>query len=314
MKISRLLAATIFASALLSTSPTWADSLNAAPAASAATTTSTTASNPTDQAAAAPNNTTTAPAATATATEASPVSASTATAGSSSASSEFSPEQVKKIQTIVHDYLVNNPQVLVEASQALQKQNQEQEQKFAAQAIKDNVAALFNNPASPSTPADANTAVTIVEFFDYQCGHCKEMNSILQAVMKNNKNVRFIFKELPIFGEDSQFAAKAALAAAKQGKYVAFHDALLAAENPLTKDKVLKVAQKVGLNLLRLKKEMNTPAIQQQLRDNFKLAQTLRLVGTPTFVIGNKTLTDFRFIPGATTQDNLQSVITELSK
>lgn len=223
----------------------------------------------------------------------------------------FSAEQVQQIQKIVHDYLINNPQVLVEASQALQKQTEQQEQAYAQTAIKQNAAQLFNDPASP-VEGDANAAVTIVEFFDYQCGHCKEMNQIMQNLLKSNKDVRVVFKELPIFGDDSQFAAKAALASVKQGKYFAFHNALLAADNPINKDKVFSVAKSVGLNVDQLKTDMNNPAIQDQLRNNFKLAQALHLVGTPTFVIGNKALTNFRFIPGATTADNLQTLIGQV--
>ncbi len=223
----------------------------------------------------------------------------------------FTPEQIKDIQQIVHDYLVNNPQVLVEASQALQKQTESQEEAFAQKAIQQNTKSLFNDPASP-VAGNPNGTVTVVEFFDYQCGHCKAMNSIVQGVVKKNANLRIVFKELPIFGDASQFAAKVALASVKQGKYYALHDALLSTDNPLTQAKVFQAAKSVGLNVEQLKKDMNSPAIQQQLRDNFKLAQALHLIGTPTFVIGNKALTQFRFVPGATSAENLQSLIDQL--
>ena len=225
----------------------------------------------------------------------------------------FTPHQVSDIQKIVHDYLVNNPQVLVEVSQALQRQTEAQQQQYAQKAIKQNVKALFEDPASP-VAGNPNGTVTLVEFFDYQCGHCKAMNEVIQDIVKKNENLRIVFKELPIFGSESQFAAKAALASVKQGKYYAFHDALLSAENPLTQDKVFQVAKSVGLDTDQLQKDMNDPAIQQQLASNFKLAQALRLVGTPTFVIGNKASTKFQFIPGATTPENLQSMIDQVSK
>ena len=159
-----------------------------------------------------------------------------------------------------------------------------------------------------------NGTVTLVEFFDYQCGHCKEMNKIVQDTMGKNNKLRLVFKELPIFGPDSQFAAKAALASLKQGKYMEFHNALLSADNSLTQEKVFQVAQSVGLNVAQLKQDMDSAAIKQQLTDNFKLAQDLRLIGTPTFVLGNQSLTQFRFIPGATTQENLQSQIDQISQ
>ena len=122
---------------------------------------------------------------------------------------EFTPQQVKNIQKIVHDYLINNPQVLVEASQALQKQAQEKQQQYAMQAIEKNKQQLFNDPVSP-VAGNPNGNVTLIEFFDYQCGHCKAMNKIIQSIVAKNKNLRVVLKELPIFGSNSQLAAKVA--------------------------------------------------------------------------------------------------------
>nr|BAA20508.1 27kDa outer membrane protein [Coxiella burnetii] len=225
----------------------------------------------------------------------------------------FSPQQVKDIQSIVHHYLVNHPEVLVEASQALQKKTEAQQEEHAQQAIKENAKKLFNDPASP-VAGNPHGNVTLVEFFDYQCGHCKAMNSVIQAIVKQNKNLRVVFKELPIFGGQSQYAAKVSLAAAKQGKYYAFHDALLSVDGQLSEQITLQTAEKVGLNVAQLKKDMDNPAIQKQLRDNFQLAQSLQLAGTPTLVIGNKALTKFGFIPGATSQQNLQKEIDRVEK
>jgi protein-disulfide isomerase len=292
VKIHHLLTSAILASGLIASTSVLATTVGSAPTTAAQTTNVT----PNATAAVAPT-----PATVAAVVETTP------------AASNFSPDQVKQIQQIVHDYLISNPQVLVEASQALQKQNEQQEQQFAQTAIQQNVQTLFNDPASP-VAGNVNGTVTLVEFFDYQCGHCKEMNSIVEKAVKDNANLRLVFKELPIFGDDSQFAAKAALASVKQGKYLAYHNALLAADNPLNKDKVFAVAKSVGLNVVQLKKDMDSPAIQAQLRANFKLAQALRLIGTPTFVVGNKALNQFRYIPGATSAENLQGMINDLSK
>lgn len=226
----------------------------------------------------------------------------------------FTPQQKKEIEKIIHNYIVNNPKVLVEASQTLQKQTEAKQQKTALSAIKKNTKQLFNDPNSPVAGNPKGT-VTLVEFFDYQCGHCKAMNKIVQNVVKKDKKLRVVFKELPIFGSNSQFAAKAALAVYKIGgadKYYAFHDALLATPNPLTNEKVFAAATKMGLNVKKIKQTMNSSEIAQQLRDNFKLAQTLKLIGTPTFVIGNKALTKFEFIPGATSEQNLQNLIKQV--
>src|SRR3990167_1488843 len=226
---------------------------------------------------------------------------------------QFTPEQVTAIQKIIRDYLVSNPSVLVEASQALQQQTQQKQQQAAMKAIQQNVAAIFQNPTDPMAE-NPNGNVTLVEFFDYQCGHCKNVASVIEDLVKKDSNLRVIFKELPIFGGDSQYAAKAALASMKQGanKYYPFHSALLKATTPLSKDKVLAAAKSVGLNVEQLKKDIEDHAILQQIRDNFKLAQALQVAGTPTFVLGNKSFTQFKFIPGETSQQNLQDAISAL--
>ena len=118
-----------------------------------------------------------------------------------------------------------------------------------------------------------------------------------------------IFKELPIFGDNSRFAAQAALASVKQGKYYSFHDALLATANPLSKKKVLAAAKKIKLNINQLKANLTSPQIKKQLRDNFQLAQNLKIMGTPAFIVSNKEHTKFKFVPGATSQAQLQKMI-----
>lgn len=226
---------------------------------------------------------------------------------------DFNQQQIKQIKQIIHDYLVQNPQVLVEASKALQEKQMARQQAEALKAIAANKVKLFNNPSSP-TVGNPNGKVILVEFFDYQCGHCKAMNQVVQDVIKDNKNLKVIFKELPIFGDNSQYAAKAALAAANQNKYYQFHDALLATSNPLTKQKVMQAAKKVGLNVKKLKDDINSQQINQQLRDNFQLAQQLKLIGTPAFIVANNDLTQFRFIPGATSAKQMQNLINSIQQ
>lgn len=224
----------------------------------------------------------------------------------------FTPEQKQEIEKIIYEYLINNPEVLVESSQGLQKEEEARQQQQAQVAIKKNAQKLFQDPASPMA-GNPNGNVTLVEFFDYQCSHCKEMNLVIQNLVKQNKNLRLVFKELPIFGGQSQFTAKASSASLRQGKYYAFHDALLSVDKPLTNKIVFQTAEKVDLNVDQLKKDMEDHSIQEQLKDNFQLAQALQLVGTPTFVVGNKSLDQFHFIPGATSQKNMQNAINQVA-
>ncbi len=235
----------------------------------------------------------------------------------------FSDTQKHEIEKIVHDYLVSDPKTLVEATRALQVKEEEQAQQTTLKAIEDNKAAIFNDPNVPSYYAGVGKpSATIVEFFDYQCGHCKNMEPIIQKIIKKNKNVKVIFREFPFLGSDSEYAAKAALASAKQGKYYAFHNALFDSQSRLTKVEVLKLAKSAGLNVAQLKKYMkkNSASIDTALKANQELAESLHLMGTPAFVIGVGEMTDSAdknlpahvyFVPGETSQDNLEKLLAE---
>jgi protein-disulfide isomerase len=235
--------------------------------------------------------------------------------------STFNPDQVKQIQQVIHDYLVKNPQVLVEASEVLQKQAMAKVEQNAKGAIAQNADKLFGDSSSP-VGGNAKGKITLVEFFDYQCPHCKDVKALVGKVVAGNGQVRVVYKELPIFGANSKFATAAALAAAKQDpqKYVKLHEAMMAASNPLTNDKVIELAKSVGLNIDQLKKDMDSDSIKQQIEDNYKLAQTIGIVGTPSFIIatwdptakgGVKNIT---FIPGVPTQADLQNAVNQAQR
>ena len=230
---------------------------------------------------------------------------------SAHAAQPFDANQVQQIQQVVHNYLVTNPTVLVEASKSLQVQMAKKQEDKAMIAIKANHKQLFSDPNSPVAGNPKGT-VTLVEFFDYQCGHCKEMNKTVQDLIKKNKNLRVVFKELPIFGDNSQYAAKVALAAMAQNKYFDVHEALLAQGNPLNNKKVWAAVKTAGLNADQLKKTMGSDVISKQLKNNFTLAQALGLAGTPAFVLANKDQTQFRFMPGAAPTEVLQKMVDQL--
>lgn len=238
------------------------------------------------------------------------------TASLAAPSNALTPDQVKQVQQIIHDYLVKNPQILVEVSQALQQQEMTKTQAKAGQVISENAKALTGD----NSPSMGNAAgkITIVEFFDYQCPHCKDMTKITDNLLKKNANIRIVFKEFPIFGNSSVMASKIALAAAKQGKYSEFHHALMAyqaKQGRLTTEEVMDVAKSVGLNIDQLKKDMNDSTIEDQLKANYELAQKLGIMGTPAFIVVSKDSNDKPvFIPGETTEENLQKAITDLSK
>lgn len=221
-----------------------------------------------------------------------------------------------KIESIVHDYLVNKPEVLVEAMQTLQKKEMEQTQNIIKQTGQNasryskNLFHAANDPVS----GNASGKVTVVEFFDYQCPHCVAMSAILDSVVKNNPDVRVIYKELPIRGPMSEIAARAALAANKQGKYTELHHKLMASNQPLTEAVIFEMAKSVGLNVDQLKKDMQDGSINKQLQVNMKLRDDLNLFGTPAIFVGKTNAKDtdkVQYAPGRVSANELQKMIKE---
>ncbi len=230
------------------------------------------------------------------------------------AAKAFDNNQTQEIQKIVHDYLVSNPDVLIEASNALREKEQQKAKTVAQSAITKLTKNIFQSSTSP-TFGNNNGETTIVEFIDYQCGHCKNMSAIVKEIARDNKKVKIIVKELPIFGKTSNFAARAAVASFKQGadKYLALHDELLKESNPLDDEKVLSLAKKAGLNVEKLKTDMESESVQNEIRDNFTLAQEIGLLGTPAFIVGNKNGSKSEYIPGATSKEALLAAVKKVS-
>lgn len=229
--------------------------------------------------------------------------------------SAFNDQQVKQLQQIIHDYIVKNPQVLVEASQVLQQQEMAKAKSKTQQAVAKNTKALFNAPNSP-TIGNHNGDVTLIEFLDYQCAHCKEMSGMVESLIKGDTKLRIVIKELPIFGGSSKYAAQASIAAIKQGqdKFIAFHKGLLQTNNALTNEKIIEVAKKAGLDTQRLEADMKNKAVEDQINDNFRLAQELGLLGTPAFIVANRNGSHVEYIPGSVNLDTLQQTITQIRK
>jgi len=152
----------------------------------------------------------------------------------------FTPQQTNDIKNIIHNYLVNeNPETLVEASNALRQKQANQQQEQASSAINANIQSIFYAKNSPSIGPD-NAPVTVVEFFDYQCGHCKTMAKKVSkalAALGDKDSVRFVYKEFPIF-QNSDQSAKAALAANMQNGYYSFHKSLMANKKPTSDDAI----------------------------------------------------------------------------
>jgi protein-disulfide isomerase len=226
--------------------------------------------------------------------------------------------QQKQMEQVIHDYLVNNPEVLVEASQVLQKRQQDTAQSQAQSSIMEHADELFTGKLTVA--GNPKGDVTLVEFFDYQCIHCKKMKPVLSDLLAKNKNLRVIYKEFPIFGKSSELASKATIAAAMQGKYAPMQEALLSKEKPLDEKTVMEVAQSIGLKMDQLKKDMDSKGVQDELAANRKLAEQIHLMGTPAFIVASTPMGKFdakstpSFIPGGATEASLQAMIDKAAK
>ena len=190
------------------------------------------------------------------------------------------------IEKIIRDYLIANPELIQEAIQALQAKREAAENARAEAAMVAQGDALRTHPMTPVS-GNASGDVTVVEFFDYQCGYCKRSLASMIGLLKSDTNVRVVWKELPILGPASRFAARAAMAAEKQGKYFDLHVALMRAHGRLTEQKVMDAAKDAGIEVTQLRADMKDPTLEVYLNETQQLATALGIRGTPAFVIGD---------------------------
>lgn len=201
----------------------------------------------------------------------------------------FSAEQKKALDGLIHDYLMANPKVIMESVEQY-RQNQENMdlQAFTAK-IKENHEQIYNDPTSP-VAGNKKGDVTLVEFFDYNCGYCKQAFKDVQTIIGEDKNLRVVFKEIPILSESSHTAARYALAAERQGKYWEYHTALMGGSGQINEAKLESVAKDVGLDVKKLKADAESPEIRTTLEKNLELAREIGISGTPGFVLGDEAL------------------------
>jgi len=210
----------------------------------------------------------------------------------------------QEIEKIVRQYILDHPEVISEAIDRLREQEKKAHEEAQKQALIKFRPQIYDDPNSPVS-GNPEGDVTMVEFFDYQCTYCKHVFPAFMNIMKTDKNVRVVWKELPILGPVSRFAARAAMAANKQGKYLPYHIALMKLRGRLTEDRVMETAHEVGLDIPQLVKDMASPDIAMNLNKNLQLARSLGIAGTPAFVIGDQ------LIPGAVEEDELRRLIAE---
>lgn len=195
------------------------------------------------------------------------------------------------VEQIVRDYLVKNPEILVEMSNALRAKQESQQAESDKALIKAHAQQLYSN--KDPEMGNPKGSLTIVEFFDYNCGYCKRAHPLVEQLMAEDKDIRYIYKQFPILSETSYFAARAALAVqlGQPDKYQAFHEKLYAHQGPLSDEvQVKKVAEEAGVNWSKVEAKIKDGSIDQNLGTNRALAEALGISGTPAFIIGDQIL------------------------
>lgn len=196
----------------------------------------------------------------------------------------FTAEQKAAMGDVIRDYLMDNPQVIMEAV-ARHQVDQEQAAEDAMKAvIATKQDALFNDPAKP-VAGNPKATVHVAEFIDYNCGYCKQAFADVATILKKDKDVNFIFIDFPILSETSHMAARYALAAGKQDKYFEMHEKLMKMSGHLREEQVQNMGKDLGLDVEKLKKDAASAEIAKQIESNIALARELGINGTPGFIV-----------------------------
>ena len=198
----------------------------------------------------------------------------------------FDDTQKQAIEKIIAEYLVSNPKIVMDAAEAYQRNQEKIQTDSVMDKVKERSEEIFNDPTSPVV-GNKTGDVTIVEFFDYNCGYCKIAFQDIQTLIEEDKNLRVVLKELPILSESSAHGARYALAADKQGKYWEFHQFMM--KNGANGDdkQMESLAKEVGIDFKKLKKDAEGPEIRAVIEKNMALARDVGFTGTPGFVVGD---------------------------
>jgi protein-disulfide isomerase len=202
----------------------------------------------------------------------------------------LSPGQTQAIEGIIKDYLTAHPEVVQEAIDALDKRQKQADADKARATIKDNNATIFDSPHQVVL-GNPQGKVTMVEFFDYNCGYCKHALPDMLTLLKTNPDLKFVLKEFPVLGPGSVEAAHVAVAARMQDstgkKYIEFHQKLLGGRGPADKARALAVAKDVGFDMARIEKDMDSDEVKKTIDENMRLADALGVNGTPSYVVND---------------------------
>jgi protein-disulfide isomerase len=202
----------------------------------------------------------------------------------------FNDQQRNAMHAIIKDYLLKNPEVIQEALMEMDRRQKEGERQARLKITEDKAGPLYSARHN-SVFGNPNGDVTVVEFFDYNCGFCKRALGDLQKMVNEDKNLKVVVKDFPVLGQGSVEAATVALAAKQQlapEKVWAFHQRLLSVRGAVGRQQALDTAKEVGADMGRLQKDMDNPAIRSAIEENIQIADSLGLTGTPSYIVGDE--------------------------
>ena len=209
-----------------------------------------------------------------------------------------------RIKELVLEAIRENPGIVFEAAQLFEEQQQANQALVAAQVLATEREALERDPNAPVL-GNPDGDVTVVEFFDYNCPYCRRVKPHMEALLAADPNVRVVYREWPILGEGSVFAARAALASRNQGKYEEFHWAMMELSGRAEEASVMRAAEDIGLDVVQLRRDMNAPEIDEHIVTSMRLSRAMGFSGTPSFVIGDS------LAPGLIDADQMISLVNQ---
>ena len=205
----------------------------------------------------------------------------------------FDAAQRSEIEKIIREYLIANPQVLQDVMMELEKRQAAMDSQRQQSAVRENAKELFSS-SRHVVVGNPQGNVTMVEFFDYNCGYCKRAMDDMNTLLKNDRNLKVILKEFPVLGPGSLEAAKVSSAVRIQDKtgkkYLDFHQRLMGGRGQADKARALAAAKDAGFDVAKIEKDLESEEVKASLQESFKLAQALGLNGTPSYVIGDKVI------------------------
>ncbi|MDB3955436.1 DsbA family protein [Alphaproteobacteria bacterium] len=212
----------------------------------------------------------------------------------------------QEIDKLIYEYIMDNPEVILESVDKLRKkmaENSDLDETY----LKENFIEFANDPSIPYMGSD-KPKVTIIEFFDYNCGYCKKSLDAVTELLRTEYDLKISFRDYPILSPSSRIAAKAALAARKQEKYFILHSALMNMQGNLNEEKIFSIASELNIDIEKLKIDMQESEIEKIITNNENLARKLNIRGTPTFIINGK------LYAGALELNKLRQIINDSLK